>query len=56
MQRFGGFMNMPSVLTQKSYAGLVMSIKESYTKVAKASMLKAADEGKNWKMHMMRTI
>ena len=44
MQKLGGFMNMPSLLTQKSYAGLVTSIQESYTKVAKASMLKAADE------------
>ena len=44
MQKFGGFMNMPSVLTQNSYAGLVTNIQKTYTKVAKASMLKAADE------------
>ena len=44
MQKFGGFMNMPSLLTQKSYAGLATSIQESYTKVANASMFKAADE------------
>ena len=44
MQKFGGFMNMPSVLTQNSYAGLVTNIQKTYTKVAKASMLEAADE------------
>ena len=45
MQNFVGFMNMPSVLLpQNSYAGLVTNIRKTYTKVAKASMLKAADE------------
>ena len=44
MQKFGGFINMPKIKNQKSYAGLVTSIQESYTKVAKASMLKAADK------------
>ena len=44
MQKFGSFMNMPSVLIQNSYAGLVTNIQKTYTKVAKASMLKAADE------------
>ena len=44
MQKLGGFMNTPSVLTLKSYAGLVTNIQQSYTKVAKDSMFKAADQ------------
>ena len=44
MQKFGAFMNMPSVWAQKSYAGLVTNIQQSYTKVTKDNVFKAADE------------
>ena len=44
IKKFGGCMNMPNVLNQTAYAGLVTSIKESYTKVAKACMVNAANQ------------
>ena len=52
-------MNMPSVLTQKSYAGLVINIQQSYTKVAKDStrsrqQMKYVE--KNWRVRMMWII